>query len=115
MEDILLIDHANMNRLDLNLLVAFDALLVEGNVTRAAERVGISQPSMSHALGRLRKLLKDDLFVRTPEGVRPTPRALALADPARVALSAIQETFLQGQGFDPAEAERTFLLGMLDS
>ena len=115
MEGILLIDHANLSRLDLNLLVAFDALLAEGSVTRAAERVGIGQPSMSHALGRLRRLLKDELFVRAPDGVRPTPRALALADPIRVALSAIQGTLLQEQGFDPAEAERTFLLGMPDS
>ena len=112
---ILIIDHANLSRLDLNLLVAFDALLAEGSVTRAAERVGVGQPSMSHALGRLRRLLKDELFVRAPDGVRPTPRALALADPIRVALSAIQGTLLQGQGFDPAEAERSFLLGMPDS
>ena len=59
MGDILLIDHANLSRLDLNLLVAFDALLAEGSVTRAAERVGVGQPSMSHALGRLRRLLKE--------------------------------------------------------
>jgi LysR family transcriptional activator of mexEF-oprN operon len=111
----LLIDHANLSRLDLNLLVAFDALLAEGSVTRAAERVGIGQPSMSHALGRLRRLLKDELFVRAPDGVRPTPRALALAGPIRGALCAIQGTLLQEQGFDPAEAERTFLLGMTDS
>jgi DNA-binding transcriptional LysR family regulator len=112
---ILLIDHANLSRLDLNLLIAFDALLAERSVTRAAERVGIGQPSMSHALGRLRKLFKDELFVRAPDGVRPTPHALALAEPIRGALCAIQETLLQGQGFDPAEAERSFLLGMPDS
>jgi LysR family transcriptional activator of mexEF-oprN operon len=115
MKAILLIDHANLGRLDLNLLVAFDALLAEGSVTRAAERVGIGQPSMSHALGRLRRLFKDELFVRAPDGVRPTPRALALADPIRVALSAIQGTLLREGGFDPAEAERTFVLGMPDS
>ncbi len=112
---ILLIDHANLSRLDLNLLVAFDALLTEGSVTRAAERVGIGQPSMSHALARLRRLLKDELFVRAPDGVRPTPRAMALAGPVRVALSAVQETLLQGQDFDPAEAERGFVIGMPDS
>src|ERR671912_2490742 len=100
METILLINHAHLSRLDLNLLVAFDALLAEGSVTRAAERVGIGQPSMSHALGRLRRLLKDELFVRTPDGVRPTPRALALAGPVQIALSAIQGTLLQGQAFD---------------
>ena len=68
---------------------------------------GISQPSMSHALSRLRTLFKDELFVRTPNGMRPTPRAMALADPVRLALSVIQGT-LQDQGFDPAVAERTF-------
>src|SRR5689334_13892550 len=115
MEVILLIDHANLSRLDLNLLVAFDALLAEGSVTRAAERVGVGQPSMSHALGRLRTLLKDDLFVRAPDGMRPTPRALALAEPIRGALCAIQATLVQEQGFDPAATERSFLLGMPDS
>lgn len=111
----LVIDHANLGRLDLKLLVAFDALLAEGSVTRAAERVGIGQPAMSHALARLRRLLKDELFVRAPDGVKPTPRALALAEPIRVALTAIQDTLLQGQDFDPAAAERTFVLGMPDS
>jgi LysR family transcriptional regulator, mexEF-oprN operon transcriptional activator len=115
MESILLIDHAYMSRLDLNLLVAFDALLAEGSVSRAAERVGVSQPSMSHALARLRKLFGDELFVRAPDGVRPTPRALALSGPVRVGLSAIQGTLVEGQGFDPARAERTFVLGMPDS
>ena len=115
MEAILLIDHANLSRLDLNLLVAFDALLAEGSVTRAAERVGIGQPSMSHALGRLRKLFKDELFVRAPDGVRATPRAQALADRIQVALAAVQSTLLQEQGFDPATAERSFVLGMPDS
>ena len=115
MDAILLIDHANLSQHDLNLLVAFDALMAEGSVTRAAERVGVGQPSMSHALGRLRKLLNDELFVRAPDGVRPTPRALALVEPIRGALCAIQATLLQEQGFDPAEAERSFVLGMPDS
>ncbi len=114
MASILLIDHANLSRLDLNLLVAFDALLAEGSVTRAAERVGVTQPSMSHALARLRRLLKDELFVRAPDGVRPTPRALALAGPVRGALSAIQGALQEG-GFDPARAERGFVLGMPDT
>jgi DNA-binding transcriptional LysR family regulator len=115
MEAILLINHAHLSRLDLNLLVAFDALLAEGSVTRAAERVGIGQSAMSHTLGRLRRLLKDELFVRAPEGMEPTPRAVALAEPIRITLAAIQEMLLQGEGFDPGEAERTFLLGMPDS
>lgn len=111
----MVINHADLGRLDLKLLVAFDALLTEGSVTRAAERVGIGQPAMSHALARLRKLLNDELFVRAPDGVRPTPRALVLATPVRGALSAIQEAFLHGQEFDPAAAERSFVLGMPDS
>lgn len=111
----LIIDHVDLGRLDLRLLVALDALLVEGNVTRAAERVGIGQPAMSHALGRLRRLLGDELFVRAPDGVRPTPRALALAEPIRSALATIQATLLRREGFDPAAAERTFVLGMPDS
>ena len=78
MRSILLIDHANLRRLDRGLLVAFDALLAEGSFTRAAERLGIGQPSMS--LGRLSELFEDELFVRAPGGVRPMPRALALAD-----------------------------------
>ena len=115
MGSILIIDHPNLRRLDLNLLVAFDALLAEGSVTRAAERVGIGQPSMSHALGRLRRLFKDDLFVRAPDGIRPTPRAMALAGSVREALGVIQATLLQGRAFDPTVAERTFHIGMPDS
>src|SRR3712207_2849932 len=107
---ILLIDHTNLSRLDLNLLVAFDALLTEGSVTRAAERVGVGQPSMSHALGRLRKLFKDELFVRAPDGVRPTPRALALAGPVRVALSAIQGTLVRSEEHTSELQSRQYLV-----
>ncbi|MBL27504.1 MAG: LysR family transcriptional regulator [Rhodospirillaceae bacterium] len=114
MKNIFHIDHVNLGRLDLNLLIAFDALITEGSVTRAAERVGVGQPAMSHALGRLRRLFADDLFVRAADGIRPTPRALALAPPIREALSVIQGTLLEDRAFDPA-AERTFLLGMPDS
>ena len=111
----MIINHADLCRLDLKLLVALDALLTEGSVTRAAERVGIGQPAMSHALARLRKLLNDELFVRARDGVRPTPRALTLAAPNWRALAAIQETLLQEQDFDPAGAEQSFVLGMPDS
>ena len=112
---ILIIDHVNLSQLDLNLLVAFDALLTEGSVTRAAERVGVGQPSMSHALSRLRRLLNDELFVRASDGVKPTPRALALAAPIREALSVIQSTLLHERSFDPSAAENVFVLGMPDS
>ena len=63
------------NSFDLNLLVVFDAIIQEKTLTRAGQRLGMSQPTVSHALSRLRHMLKDELFVRTPEGMQPTPRA----------------------------------------
>jgi DNA-binding transcriptional LysR family regulator len=109
------IDHANLSRLDLNLLVAFDALLTERSVTRAAARVGLGQSAMSHNLGRLRALFGDELLTRGAEGMRPTPRALALADPVRVTLAQIQAAVLQREAFDPSTAERAFRVGLADS
>src|SRR6476660_7484270 len=109
------IDHANLSRLDLNLLVAFDALLTERSVTRAAARVGLGQSAMSHNLARLRILFGDELLTRGAEGMRPTPRALALADPLRVTLAQIQAAVLQREAFDPSTAERTFRVGLADS
>lgn len=109
------IDHANLSRLDLNLLVAFDALLTERSVTRAAERIGLGQSAMSHSLRRLRALFGDELLTRGADGMRPTPRALALADPVRVTLAQIQAAVLQREAFDPGTAERTFRIGLADS
>jgi LysR family transcriptional regulator, mexEF-oprN operon transcriptional activator len=109
------IDHANLSRLDLNLLVAFDALLTERSVTRAAARVGLGQSAMSHNLGRLRALFGDELLTRGADGMRPTPRALELADPVRVTLAQIQAAVLQREAFDPSTAERTFRIGLADS
>jgi DNA-binding transcriptional LysR family regulator len=109
------IDHANLSRLDLNLLVAFDALLTERSVTRAAARIGLGQSAMSHNLGRLRLLFGDELLTRAADGMRPTPRALALADPVRVTLAQIQAAVLQREAFDPSTAERTFRIGLADS
>src|SRR6058998_1363851 len=76
----------NWRAFDLNLLVVFDGLFREGSVTRAGRRLGMSQPALSHALNRLRYLLKDQLFIRTPKGMVPTPRAEQLALPLRHAL-----------------------------
>lgn len=109
------IDHINLSRLDLNLLVALDALLAERSVTRAAARVGLGQSAMSHNLARLRALFGDELLTRAPEGMRPTPRALALFDPVRVALSQIQALVSRDEAFDPRTAERTFRVGLPDS
>ena len=71
----------DLHGIDLNLLVAFDALMAERSVTRAGTRIGRTQPAMSAALSRLRALLRDELFVRGPHGLQPTPRALDLAEP----------------------------------
>jgi LysR family transcriptional regulator, mexEF-oprN operon transcriptional activator len=109
------IDHANLSRLDLNLLVAFDALLTERSVTRAAARVGLGQSAMSHNLARLRSLFGDELLTRSAEGMRPTPRAMALVDPVRMTLGQIQSTVLQREAFDPATADRVFRIGLADS
>jgi LysR family transcriptional activator of mexEF-oprN operon len=109
------IDHANLARLDLNLLVAFDALLTERSVTRAAARIGLGQSAMSHNLARLRTLFGDELLTRGADGMRPTPRALALADPVRVTLSQIQAAVLQREAFDPSTADRVFRIGLADS
>jgi DNA-binding transcriptional LysR family regulator len=99
---------------DLNLLVAFDALVAEGNVTRAADRVGLTQPAMSHALGRLRKLVGDPLFVRTSQGMVPTPRAAELVEPIRRALGEIDRALFQPPRFDPGSATRSFNLAAVD-
>jgi DNA-binding transcriptional LysR family regulator len=100
--------------IDLNLLVALDALLAEGSVTRAAERVGLTQPAMSHALNRLRKLLDDPILVRTPRGMLPTPRAEELVAPIRRALGEIERALHHRPDFDPATATRTFTLSAVD-
>lgn len=109
------IDHANLARLDLNLLVALDALLTERGVTRAAARVGLGQSAMSHNLARLRALFGDELLTRGPDGMRPTPRALALAEPVRAALLQVQALVSRDGAFDPRTAERTFRVGLPDS
>ena len=80
----------NLGTFDLNLLIVFDAVMQERSVTRAGDKIGLSQPAMSHALNRLRHMLKDQLFIRTPEGMVPTPRAEQLAEPLRRALSDMQ-------------------------
>jgi len=93
-------------RYDLNLLPIFIALIEERSVTRAAERMGITQPALSKALSRLREMLKDQLFVRERYGLRPTPLALALAPGIAEALAKLDDAVLGQQDFDPARAER---------
>jgi LysR family transcriptional activator of mexEF-oprN operon len=99
---------------DLNLLVAFDALMAERNVTRAARRVGIGQPAMSYALSRLRELFADDLFTRTSGAMRPTTRALELYGPVGRVLADIREGVLADRAFRPETAEVVFRVGATD-
>ena len=103
----------NLAAIDLNLLVAFDALISERHVTRAGQKIGLSQPAMSAALNRLRFLTQDPLFERRGDGMRPTPRAIALAGPIREALAQIQVA-LDPQPFDPTQATRTFRIAIND-
>ena len=104
----------NLRSLDLNLLVALDALLSERHVTKAAERVGLSQPAMSGALGRLRGVFKDELLVRTATGMQATPRAVELIEPLRQLLRQVERVLESDSAFDPAMSERTFALRMSD-
>jgi DNA-binding transcriptional LysR family regulator len=99
----------NLGAFDLNLLVVFDAVMRERSVTRAGDKIGLSQPAMSHALNRLRHMLKDQLFIRTPEGMVPTPRAEQLAEPLRRALNDMQLA-LEPETFQPKEAQRSFAI-----
>ncbi|HTO62213.1 MAG TPA: LysR family transcriptional regulator [Bradyrhizobium sp.] len=103
----------NLNALDLNLLVALDALLKEASVSRAAMRIGLSQPATSHALQRLRELIRDPLLVRTGARMELTPRALALRAPLAQALDQVRGLFVP-DAFDAARSERQFRLMMPD-
>jgi len=100
-----------LRNLDLNLLLVFDAVLRERSVVRAADSLAISQPAVSHALNRLRHALKDKLFVRTPAGMSPTPRAEQLALPVRKALNELQLA-VEGDTFDPSTADRRFTIAV---
>lgn len=93
-------------RYDLNLLPVFVTLMEERSVTRAAERLGMTQPALSNALARLRVVMRDPLFIRERYGIQPTPLALELAPVLRAALAQIDEVVHGQQAFEPAEAER---------
>ncbi|WP_133646956.1 LysR family transcriptional regulator [Paraburkholderia flava] len=103
-----------MPELDLNLIPYLVAMEETRNVSRAAERLGVSQPRVSTALGRLREYFNDPLFVRTSRGMEPTPRALALIPAARDALVRIEKGMLDAQAFDPATSTHTFSIALSD-
>ena len=104
----------NIYNFDLNLLRVLDALLRERNVSRAAQRLSLSQPAVSNALGRLRELLDDPLLVRVGRAMQPTPRALSLETPIRDALQQIEHTLNAGDCFDPATSRQRFVIAVTD-
>lgn len=104
----------HLNKFDLNLLIALNALLQEKNVTRAAERVFVSQPAMSAALQKLRDYFRDPLLIRVGREMELTPRGLSLVEPVRDALLHVQATLGTQPSFDPATVERTFSISIRD-
>ncbi|MCO4317787.1 LysR family transcriptional regulator [Phyllobacterium sp. 21LDTY02-6] len=111
MNEIASIDHFNLWSFDLNLLVAFDALMRERSVTKAAARLKIQQPAMSHNLATLRTLFQDELFVRVGQVMQPTHRALRLAEAVEQILSHTQQTIVTPAAFEPARARQIFRIG----
>ena len=103
----------NTNDFDLNLLAALEVLLAERSVTRAALRMGVTQPAMSNSLRRLRLLLDDPVFVRTPEGMQPTPRAVSIGPTIKHALDSIRAS-ISAPGFDPQRSTVRFRVATLD-
>src|SRR5438445_9298034 len=99
----------NLSSIDLNLLVALDALLSEAHVGRAAKRIGLSQPAASHALRRLREIMDDPVLVRVGSRMELTPRAQALREPLARALDQVRGLFV-AEHFDPATSRRQFAL-----
>jgi DNA-binding transcriptional LysR family regulator len=104
----------DLARLDLNLLLVFHHLLREKRVSAVATVLGMSQPAVSSALGRLRTSLGDELFLRTQRGMEPTPYALQLAEPVATALDGLQQALQVRASFDPVTSERRFTLAMTD-
>ena len=105
---------SNLRTFDLNLLVAFDVLMRELNVTRAAEHMFITQSAMSHILHRLRQQLDDPLLVKTPAGMKPTERALALIEPIRALLAEMEQLLQPPLEFEAGTSQRRFVLAATD-
>ncbi len=104
----------DLSRLDLNLLLVFHHLVRLGRVSRVAQALGMSQPAVSSALGRLRQTLGDELFLRTQKGMEPTPYALQLAEPVALALEGLQQALNVRASFEAATSTRHFRLAMTD-
>ena len=104
----------HLSRIDLNLFVVFDAIYTEGGITRASKRLSLTQPAISHALGRLRELFDDALFMRQGKAMIPTPLARVMIDPVRQSLQGFESTLQRVDRFDPATAHKHFTVGMRD-
>ena len=110
----MMLNDIDLSRFDLNLLVLFQRVLQEGHVARAARRLHVTPSAVSHGLKRLRELLDDPLFLRTPKGVVPTERALALAEPIAEVLARVSSIASTAAPFDPSTVTRRFTLGAPD-
>lgn len=104
----------NLANIDLNLFIIFDAIYTEGNLTRAGHIMGITQPAASNALARLRDTLNDPLFIRTAQGMMPTPLAQNIITPVRSALQLLRTSVHDSRIFEPSQAHTTFRLSMTD-
>ena len=110
-----MLNTTNLARIDLNLLVLFEAVLEERHVGRAAVRLHVSPSAVSHGLGRLRRLMHDPLFLRQPKGVAPTERARQLAAPVADILDRARQVMASAERFDPAKTARRFVIGAPDA
>lgn len=109
-----MLNQIDLSRVDLNLLVLFEVVIQERHVGRAAERLHLSPSAVSHGLGRLRRLLNDPLFLKTPKGVVPTARATELAAPIADVLAQLSSVIATAEPFDPATSHRRFTIGAPD-
>lgn len=105
----------SIDNIDLNLLRVFHAIVEERSLTRAGERLTLSQPAISYSLGRLRTLFNDPLFIRTRSGMQPTPTALELSEIVGRALCTVREAMRHAERFDPVISTRTFRLSLSDA
>ena len=104
----------NLQNEDLNLLIVFEAMLETRSVSKASDRLGMSQPSMSHVLGKMRKSFDDPMFIRVKNEMQPTPRALAIALPVKQVLELARSEIFQRHAFQPAVSAQIFTLCMTD-
>ena len=109
-----MLNQIDLSRADLNLLVLFEAVLDERHVGRAAARLNLTPSAVSHGLGRLRRLLNDPLFLRTPKGVVPTARALELVEPIADILERVRHVVSTAEPFDASTSRRRFVVGAPD-